>query len=109
MPGRGRVPRRWLVAGSLVLASSSMLASAASAQAFLPLRGEGTISFLLQDTLGDRHLLGDRRRIDAGEAPTDRGLLYLTYGITYTTAVSLTLPYLAAKYVGSNPHPGSLI
>ena len=109
MPGMGRKIRRCLVAGTLVLASSSMLASAASAQAFLPLRGEGTLSFLLQDTLVDRHLLGDGSRIDAGQARTDGVLLDLTYGITDTTAVSVTLPFLAAKYVGSSPHPGSLI
>lgn len=105
----GRVTRRCLACSVLLLAASLTLPTTASAQAFLPSRGEGSVSFLFQDTLVDRHLNADGRRIDAGQIRAEGTLIDLTYGITDTTTISVTLPFLAAKYVGSKPHPGSLI
>jgi hypothetical protein len=105
----GRVTRRSLASGSLLFVASLTFAGAASAQAFLPSRGEGSVSFLFQDTRVDRHLAPDGRRSDNGRIQADGVLIDLTYGITETTAISMTVPFLAAKYTGVKPHPGSLV
>jgi hypothetical protein len=64
---------------------------------------------LFQETFVDWHLDGSGHRTDAGQIRVDGVLLDLTYGVTDTTTISVTLPYLAGKYVGSKPHPGSPI
>jgi hypothetical protein len=77
------------------------------AQAFLPGQGGASVSVLYQNTLVDRHVLSDASRLDAGQIRADGVLVDFTYGLTDHAAISMNVPFLAAKYTGSRPHPGS--
>jgi hypothetical protein len=92
------------------LASAALIASRsapASAQAFLPSQGEGSVSVLYQSTLVDRHVLTDGSRVDAGQVKADGLMVDFTYGLTDRAAISMNVPFIAGKYTGSRPHPGS--
>jgi hypothetical protein len=95
--------------GSMVVVFLTALSSRASAQAFLPNQGEGSVGVLYQNTLVNRHVFGDGSRVDAGQIKADGILVDVTYGLTDKMAISLNIPFLAAKYSGTKPHLGSLV
>jgi hypothetical protein len=105
-----RLPRGTIVAAAVTaFRVLGCLDTPASAQAFLPSQGEGSVSVLYQSTLVDRHLLSDGSRVDAGQVKANGVLLDFTYGLTDHAAISVNVPFLAAKYSGSKPHPGSTL
>jgi hypothetical protein len=79
-------------------------ASTASAQAYVPSKGEGTVSFLYQGTFVKDHYLGTTP-VDLGQITSKILLLDVTYGVTDKLAITLGIPWIASKYVGSSPHP----
>ncbi len=99
-----------LVSRAAVVAFVGCLsASYASAQAWLPARGEGAVSMLYQNTLVKDHVTADGTRLDVGHIESNGALVDLTYGITDKWTVSANVPWLEAKYMGAYPHPGSAI
>lgn len=83
-----------------VFASASVL----RAQAWLPPKGEGSVTFSYGNTFIRDHLGVDGTPIDAGHIRTNVLTTSLGYGITDRLAVSADLPYVLSKYMGVNPH-----
>jgi hypothetical protein len=87
-----------------VPATLALAAPAARAQAWLPAKGEGSVSILFQDTLVKDHYFittpYDRGHIQAKSLVVD-----VTYGLTDKIALTIGIPWVAAKYNGPFPHP----
>ena len=94
----------------VALASCMILSAAphdAAAQAWLPSPGEGTISIQWQNVLSKDHFV-PTTAVDIGHIESHAVVLDVTYGVTEKIAVDLSLPYIASKYVGPQPHPTAL-
>jgi len=91
---------RFVFAAALILAIAS---SRAQAQAFVPAKGEGTVSFLYQDQFFRYHY-APTTPVDAGQIWA-RSMLYdVTYGVTDKIAVSFGIPLVVTRYLGAAPH-----
>jgi hypothetical protein len=95
-----------LVAGGLLGLAAIALPLEASAQAWTPARGEGSVAVVYQNQNVKKHLAGTIRA-DAGQIDTSVLLTDFTYGLTDRIAVDLALPFVMAKYSGAAPHPGT--
>jgi hypothetical protein len=91
-----------LIAVPVVLAASS---STAGAQAWLPAKGEGAVSVVYQDLFDKYHHTPGIGKVDAGPTTSRSMLIDVTYGVTDKLAISFGVPWVAAKYVGTAPHP----
>jgi hypothetical protein len=100
---------------SVVLAVS---ASPASAQAYVPEQGEGSVSLLYVDTFVKTHYL-TTTPYDMGQIRSHTLLVDMTYGLTDKVAISIGIPWVASKYMGTGvvdipnhivsiPHPQPL-
>ncbi|HEX7795514.1 MAG TPA: hypothetical protein VF456_14230 [Vicinamibacterales bacterium] len=78
--------------------------SVVRAQAYTPPQGEGAVSFLYQDMFVKYHYFGPARA-DNGQITSRMMVMDVTYGITDKLAVSAGLPWVAARYNGTKPHP----
>ncbi|PWT82289.1 MAG: hypothetical protein C5B57_08930 [Blastocatellia bacterium] len=87
-----------------IAVSVTISASPARAQAWLPAQGEGTVSFLFQDTYMKYHYFATTP-YDRGHIEGDTLLVDVTYGVTDKLAVSVGIPWVASKYNGPFPHP----
>ena len=75
-------------------------ATTLGAQAWVPARGEGTVSFTYQNyyTLGHFDVLGRENTNGASHAKVV--FTELDYGLTDTLGLTLSLPFIASKYTG---------
>src|SRR4026208_1588609 len=73
---------------AIAILTASLIPSAASAQAWLPQRHEGSVSVLFQHLFVTDHLLGDGTAVDVGHITTDNMLVDATYGRTSKQAGS---------------------
>src|SRR5262245_36941574 len=81
----------------------AMTATAAHAQAWLPAKGEGTVSMLFTNTLSTKHYLPDVA-YDRGHIDANTTLFDVTYGLTDRIAVTVGLPMVTSRYRGAFPH-----
>lgn len=95
-----RIVRAGLAAASVL----TVAASYAHAQAFVPAQGEGAVSVMYQDQFFRYHY-SPTVQVDAGQIYARSTLFDVTYGLTDTVAVSMSLPLVATKYSGPSPHP----
>ena len=93
----------------VVTAFAALCPSPLYAQSWLPDAGQGAVSVIFQDTSVKQHLFSDGQAIDAGHIDSHNVMLDVTYGLTGKIALGVSLPYIAARYDGSRPHPGSLL
>jgi hypothetical protein len=100
---------RLIVFGALLLGSPAT----ASAQAYIPSRGDGTVSvsYQLINTRGQNGASGEWFPNAAqlpdlpGESTDTHALIwYLEYGLTERIAVHTSLPYMQVRYKGPLPH-----
>ncbi len=98
------------IATSLALAFAGLLVLPveSSAQAWLPQKGEGSVSLAVQQLNVKKHLAGTEVR-DAGHINTGVLLADITYGLTDKFAIDLAIPYVVTKYSGGSPHPNTNI
>src|SRR5712671_2732509 len=73
-------------------------------QAWLSPKGEGTVSVLYQNNIERLHTFSDGRTKDRGHTYFDGLIVNSDFSITDRLAVSVSLPYIAGKYVGPFPH-----
>jgi hypothetical protein len=99
-----RLAARSISIGVGSLALLMLTAGVTRAQAFVPAQGEGTVSVLFQDAVVKYHFL-PTTPVDRGHVHSDSLLVDVTYGVTDRIAVSVGIPWVAAKYTGSTPHP----
>ena len=97
---RARVFGPLLLVG-LILAA----AGTASAQAWLPPKGEAAFSLGWNRTWADHHLDYLGNTLAPGDMIWHNAIADLGYGVTDRLAVRLNIPYVASKYVGTRPHP----
>jgi len=74
------------------------------AQAWLPAKGESSVSIIYQNETVDRHTFQNGERMDRGHIRSGTMIVDATYGLTDKLTVSATLPYVASKYNGATPH-----
>src|SRR5947208_832819 len=85
---------------SLLLALPAPLAG----QAWLSPKGEGSISALYQNNIERLHTFSDGRTLDKGHTYFDALIVNTDFSVTDRLAISVSLPYVAGKYVGLAPH-----
>src|ERR1700726_576943 len=73
-------------------------------QAWLSPQGDGTVTMLYQNDIERLHSFGDGRTRDKGHTYLDGVYVNTDFSFTDRLAVSVSLPYIAGKYVGVNPH-----
>jgi hypothetical protein len=100
--------RRRTVATLVVVSLAPALAAAAFAQAWVPARGEGTVSVAFQTMNVEKHLAGTVEK-SAGTIDTDVILTDFTLGLTNKIAVDVALPVVTSKYTGPAAHPNTNI
>jgi hypothetical protein len=98
---RARIVRLSTGVAALVLILGG--APPAAAQAWLPAKGEGTVSVLFTNVVSREHLLPDTR-FDIGRIDSNTVLFDITYGLSDRVAVSVGLPLVASRYRGDFPH-----
>ena len=76
----------------------------ASAQAWVPEKGEGTVTLTLQDNFVKNHLGSGVEHLDVGHIRTFILLQDIDYGITRKLAVNVNIPFVLSKYYGPRPH-----
>ena len=86
-------------------ALSSLVPFNAWAQAWVPYKGEGSVSVLYQNLSVKDHFFGRGQRIDRGHIESDSLLVDVNYGITDRISVSFGVPFIRAQYSGIAPHP----
>jgi hypothetical protein len=73
-------------------------------QAFVPLRGEGTVTLSYQYTNVHDHLRSDGSVFQAGRIYSHIASAQVDYGVTDKLAASFSVPYIMSLYKGSAPH-----
>jgi len=73
-------------------------------QAWTPPKGEGYIALAFGDQFVKDHFLSSGQRIDIGHIRTVGLVQSIHYGITDRLGGSLSLPVIASKYYGPDPH-----
>jgi hypothetical protein len=71
-----------------------------TAQAWLPLEGEGTIAFSFQHVDADGHFLEGGDKLPGYRTRADNLVFEMGYGITDRLAVNLLVPFVNVKYRG---------
>lgn len=89
--------------GVAVLLTLAAGAPPAHAQAWLPAKGEGTVSLLFTNVVSRDHFLPDTR-YDFGRIDSHTMLFEVAYGVSDRMTVSVGLPLVTARYSGNFPH-----
>jgi hypothetical protein len=97
--------RRPLVVVVSVVIVIGLSARGASAQAWVPSKGEGSVSVLYQNLFVEKHFDASGSKIDRGHIRSDNLLFDATYGLTDRIAVTLAAPFIRSRYTGTFPHP----
>jgi hypothetical protein len=74
-----------------------------SAQAWLPEKGQGTVSVLFTNATSNEHFLPDRR-YNLGRIDANTILLDVTYGLSDRVAITFGIPLVMSRYRGNTPH-----
>jgi hypothetical protein len=74
------------------------------AQAWLSPQGDGTVSVYYQYNIDRLHSFSDGQTKDKGHTYFDAVVVNTDFSLTDRLAVSISLPYVDGKYVGSSPH-----
>ena len=96
---------------AVVALGAQLSAAPVQAQAWLPAKGEGSVSVLFSSMLMDEHMwpAGTGGNPNLGRMESNALLFDLTYGVSDRVAVSVSLPVVTSRYTGSNPHTGRLL
>ena len=78
-------------------------------QAFVPLRGEGTVTLSYQYTTVHDHLRSDGSEFQAGHIYSHIASAQVDYGLTDKLAVSFSVPYIKSLYKGAAPHNPAIL
>ena len=94
------------VLGSLLLVGLILAAAGtASAQAWLPPKGEAAFSLGWSRNWADHHIDYTGADLSPGDMIWHNAVTDLGYGVTDRLAVRVNIPFVTSKYVGTRPHP----
>jgi hypothetical protein len=92
---------------------AAVLAIAATAtvqaQAWLPPAGSVNLGFVYNDTFNRQHYLPNGDTVDVGHTRTYTDSLTASYAPASRWLIAGTLPYVRSRYMGTHPHPGSVV
>ncbi len=93
-------------AAALAFIVAAVTAAPAHAQAWLPAKGEASVSFVLSDSYVKEHDLNGLRDPN-GRIDTQSLLADVTYGVRDDLSVTVSLPIVRGKFksLGTPPHP----
>lgn len=98
-----------IVLSFLILSLGLAFARQATAQAWLPPKGEGSVTISYENFYSRDHLTYTGEPVYVGDVQSHVLLLDVDFGLTDQIAFSMTVPYIAARYQGPAPHAGSLV
>ena len=75
------------------------------AQAWIPAKGEGSVSVLFQDLFVADHFMDGGARRDRGQIHSNTLFADVTYGVTDKLALTVGVPFMRSRYSGNAPHP----
>ena len=78
---------------------------AAAAQAWIPAKGEGSVSVIFQDLFVADHFMNGGQRLDRGQIHSNTLFADMTYGVTDKLALTVGVPFMRSRYKGGAPHP----
>ncbi len=84
----------------VVVAFTLLTPSFSSAQAWLPYKGEGSVSIIYQSVHSDGHFLEDGSSWAAYQSLAHDMIFEVDYGLTDRLALDVSLPYIVSKYTG---------
>src|SRR5262245_49809204 len=93
----------------LAVVISWIPAASAYGQAWVPSRGEGTVTLAYQYSTIHDHFLSDGTRLQRGRIYNRSLVLLSDYGLGHSAAVTFSVPYIQAKYSGPYPHDPSIL
>jgi hypothetical protein len=104
------LPTRSQLGTALTIVPLCILASAPDlhAQAWVSPMGEGSVTIAFQNMNVVNHLAGKTVN-KAGTIDTSTLLVDTSYGLTDRLSLDFAAPFVASKYTGTKPHPGSNI
>jgi hypothetical protein len=88
----------------VLMLTTAFIASEARAQAWVPPKGEGTVSVLYQDAFVKDHEFAHIGPVDVGHITSRALLLDVTYGLNGNLAISFGIPWVVSQYEGDHPH-----
>src|SRR5262245_65732442 len=93
--------------GRAVLGGGALLAGAttASAQAWLPPKGEAAVTLGYSRIWATTHIDYQGNDVGPGDMIWNNVAVDLSYGVTNRFAVRLGVPFVTSKYDGASPHP----
>ena len=91
--------RRLAAAMLAILIGLPVLDTEALAQAWVPARGEGSVSIAFQDMKVTKHLAATVS-VEAGNIDTSILLADATFGLTDRIAVDVAVPLVRSRYIG---------
>ncbi len=94
---------RLLPRGALALGILFAAAAGAAAQAWVPPAHVGSVNFVYQDVDHVGHLLADGSLLEGFDSATEGLLIELEYALTDRVSISVGVPYIGAKYTGTEP------
>ncbi len=94
---------RWPVFGGFGLCALFLAPSNVLGQAWVPPAKVGAVNVILQHADHSAHLLDDGSRVDGYDSESRGILLELDYAITDRFSISVGVPYIGARYIGSEP------
>lgn len=100
-PARTRSDGNRILAPVFVLAACILNPSHGSAQAFLPLKGDGSVSITFQHVNAAGHFIDDGSRLPEYQSRSSNLIFHVEYGVTERLALSLAIPYMNTKYTGN--------
>ena len=90
--------------GFVSLQALFLVPTYSAAQAWVPARGEGTVTVTIQDNFVKDHFGSNGERLDVGHIRTFVLAEDVDFGITNKLAVDISLPFVLSKYYGAHPH-----
>lgn len=99
-----RNARAWIASGAAALCLL-LAPAAARPQAWLPEKGQGTLTLNVSDALNKKHFLSTGAEGDFGHTRSQIFTFSGTYGLTDRLMLAAAVPYVRARYRGDFSHP----
>src|SRR5215472_16377347 len=95
--------------GGLALVSFVLFVTSAAGQAWVPEKGEGTLSTSFDCINFEGHFNDDWSRTPEAASKSRSFLFDFEYGLTDRFAITVSLPIVSARYASNNPSSDDLL